>query len=247
MELDREEVYNRPRQRFAWYQHLLKARFKRPHKATVQAWLPYVKKQGIALDVGAHFGYIAKELAFLKTHDLTIHAFEPIEYCYTILQKISQRHLKIKPWLLALADAPGKLDISIPVKARGRMGIGLSHLGAEEKRDYILEKVQVMTLDTFASEQGLENIVLIKADVEGAEGLVLKGGAGVIKRDMPTIVLEICDEFCQRMNYRAADIFESLSALGYQSLGYQTENQFIEVNGYQGTTDYLFYNPKSIS
>ncbi|MGC6471694.1 MAG: FkbM family methyltransferase [Parvibaculales bacterium] len=244
MELDRERVYNSPRQRLAWHQHLLKARFKRPHKHTVQAWLPYIKQKGVALDVGAHFGYIAKELADLKTHDLTIHAFEPIAYCHAILSKISRRRPQIIPETVALSDQPGAFDISIPVKASGRMGIGLSHLGAETQRDYILEKVEVTTLDTFADERGLENIVLIKADVEGAEGLVLKGGMEVIRRDLPTIVLEISDAFCQRMNYRASDIFDSLTALGYQSLIYQAENQFVETAGYAGTTDYLFYHPK---
>lgn len=245
MELDRERVYNSPRQRLAWQQHLLKARFKRPHKQTVQSWLPYVKTKGVALDVGAHFGYIAKELADLKSHDLTIHAFEPIEYCHSILSKISRRRPQIIPETVALSDQAGAFDIAIPVKASGRMGIGLSHLGAEIQRDYILEKVEVTTLDAFAAERKLENVVLIKADVEGAEGLVLKGGMAVIERDLPTIVLEISDAFCQRMNYRASDIFDSLAVLGYQSLAYQAENRFAETDGYAGTTDYLFYHPKS--
>ncbi len=243
MELERLKVYNSPRQRLAWQQHLLKARFKRPHKDTVALWAPYIKPKGIALDVGAHFGYIAKELAALKTHELDIIAFEPIEYCYRILERISQRRSHIKVERFALSDQNGAVDISIPVKKSGRMGIGLSHIGAENNRDYIIEPVRVQKLDDYVQAENIKNIVLIKADVEGAEGLVINGGLELIKRDMPTIILEISDEFCQRLGYRADDIFTTLKTLGYQSLAYQTEGDFKVTDGYQGPTDYLFYCP----
>jgi FkbM family methyltransferase len=243
MERSRQEIYNSPRQKLAWVQHLAKARFKRPHRKTVQAWLPYIPAHGVVLDVGAHFGYIAKELAALHQGTVEVIAFEPIEYCYTILERIAARRPNIKIEYVALSDSNGQVDISIPVKKSGRLGIGLSHIGAEQDRDYIIEPVAVRKLDDYVAEAGLAGLDFIKADVEGAEGLVLRGGAETIKRFKPAIILEISDAFCQRMNYRAADIFDQLEALGYQAQDYQPGESFRPCQGYNGPNDYLFTCP----
>ncbi len=90
----------------------------------------------------------------------------------------------------------------------------------------LLSLFRFQKLDDYVQAENIKNIVLIKADVEGAEGLVINGGLELIKRDMPTIILEISDEFCQRLGYRADDIFTTLKTLGYQSLAYQTEGDF---------------------
>ncbi len=106
-------------------------------------WAPYIKPKGIALDVGAHFGYISKELAALKTHELDIIAFERLSIAIGFWSVSSQRRSHIKVERFTLSDQNGAVDISIPVKKSGRMGIGLSHIGAENNRDYIIEPVQV--------------------------------------------------------------------------------------------------------
>lgn len=76
--------------------------------------------------------------------------------------------------------------------------------------------VEVLTLDEFVDENRVEKISLIKIDVEGFEMEVLKGASDVLKRDKPTLFVEIDDQFLARQQSSAAAIFDLLAAHGYK-------------------------------
>jgi hypothetical protein len=67
------------------------------------------------------------------------------------------------------------------------------------------------TLDGITKEYGLGKVNLIKIDVEGAELDVLKGSCGVLKRDMPILLVEV--HFgCY---WKPETLYELLRKLGY--------------------------------
>ena len=63
------------------------------------------------------------------------------------------------------------------------------------KPDNKMALTKVMTLDTFASEQNLQRIDLIKIDVEGYEQYVFEGMTEVLKKFNPKIIFEF-NSFC---------------------------------------------------
>jgi FkbM family methyltransferase len=117
----------------------------------------------------------------------------------------------------ALAEAPGALALTIPVKRHGGLGVALAHLGeAAEGRPGIAETVAVKTLDGFMRERGVAACDFIKCDVEGAELRVLEGGLDTIGRFKPTMLLEIDASYLQRNHHTIADVETLLRQQDYQ-------------------------------
>jgi hypothetical protein len=56
-------------------------------------------------------------------------------------------------------------------------------------------------------------------DIEGAEYFALKGMRQTLRRDHPLILMEVCRDYAERLNYRLGDVWELLAGeLGYQAL-----------------------------
>ncbi|MCB1116627.1 MAG: FkbM family methyltransferase, partial [Chlamydiia bacterium] len=77
------------------------------------------------------------------------------------------------------------------------------------------EKCLFKTLDTVFSDLALERLDLVKCDVEGSELFVLQGAKETIKKCHPIFLIEICEEWCTKCNYRSEDIIHFLINLGY--------------------------------
>ncbi len=77
---------------------------------------------------------------------------------------------------------------------------------------------QTNILDNF----NLDNIGLIKIDVEGMEEKVLRGGIGtIIRNNYPPILFECWDVWCEGMTQEKHDsLFNYLKSLGYEILEY---------------------------
>ncbi|MCE2510507.1 MAG: FkbM family methyltransferase [Alphaproteobacteria bacterium] len=200
-----------------------------------------IPEGAVIFDVGAHLGGYAKEFARLYHGNVFVHCFEPSPYNLSILQDVTRRFGNVCVSQLALSDQAGTIDLYLPVKASGRLAIGLGHFGMEEERDYVMERVQTMTLDSYAADAGVDRLDFIKCDVEGAEFLVLKGGAETIRRFRPTIYVEVFENYIARMGHSAKDIFDFLSPFGYDVYQMQFEPCApVRVDGYQGPENYLF-------
>lgn len=238
---DSNRILNSPSQRFAWWLHMIKARLRRKEAEKVAYLGRHVPTDGVILDVGAHFGYFAKEFCRLHNRSCQVYGFEPVSYTRSILELVMRRFGNFSLHSAALSDADGAADIQIPIKKSGHIGIGLSHLGEEHNRDFISETITTQKLDTFMAAKGLARVDFIKCDVEGAELAVFKGGANTIASFRPTVFCEVNDQFTQRMGYRAADIFDFFRQLDYQACRVDVRaNIEHPVLEYAGPDDYLF-------
>lgn len=242
MELSRDRQYKRWRQRLAWVQHYLKARFNDKEKGRVLLLSEYVSNDcgAVVFDVGAHFGYLAKEFCRLRPQ-ARIYCFEPVEYTRSVLLRVMKPYKNSVIEDFALSDNNGNVDISIPVKESGNLGIGLSHFGSELSRDYIIEKIKTVRLDDYVVDKEIKRLDFIKCDVEGAEFLVFRGGALTIDKFRPTVYAEILDQHTQRIGYAAQDIFDFFFEKNYQPYVMNESGDLLEVSGtMDGVEDYLF-------
>ena len=180
----------------------------------------YVENSKYVVDVGANIGCHAISYAGFSP-DIKIWAFEPQEKLYNILTKnvqinkyndritlyrngLGHRNMTCNMAGLDTADK----DILRGGCNKGGLGIGK---GGEE--------IMVTTLDSYE----LPGLDFIKIDVEGAEGLVIKGGEKTISKYKPII--------CFEHNYQKIDPsvvglkdvstpFEELVKLGYKRFEY---------------------------
>lgn len=244
MELSREAVYSNWRQRLAWVQHYLKARYNPKERPRVLQLSRFIPEGGVIFDVGAHFGYLAKEFCAIHGGSCKVHCFEPVSYTRSILQRVVGRFGNVRIDARALSNQAGNVRISIPVKESGRLGIGLSHFGDEMRRDYIVEQVETLTLDAYMDEQAVPRLDFIKCDVEGAELLVLQGAEHALARHRPVVYCELNTHLAARMGYQPERVFDFLSERGYTAFILDAAGEKQAVTGVvAGADDYLFLPP----
>jgi FkbM family methyltransferase len=246
-QLDLIKITKTPGQKFARVLHETKARFKRlkrDEKAQVNKFSKWVPKGGVIFEVGAHFGYYAKEFADFHEKSCQVYCFEPVTYTRSILEKVVGSISNVFIYPFAFSSKAGVEKIYIPVKKSGKMGPGLSHLGKEQGRDYVIEIIALQTMDDFVNKMALQSLDFINCDVEGAELLVFQGGEECITRFLPTVNCEINSSHTQRMGYQPGKIFEFFLSRGYKAFRTQDKDELINVPGYiDSSGDYIFIHP----
>lgn len=220
--------------------HLLKATLRQHHRELRPVFAPHIPDEAVVIDVGAHAGQFSKLFAKMAPGG-RVYAFEPSAYARSILTRSLAfnrlNHVKVVP--MGLSDAPGELILHTPIKARGGLGFGIAHFGddGEDSRDTLDQIVPLTTLDAFAHQEGLSRLDFLKADVEGWEVNVLKGGLATLAKHRPALFLEISDASLARAGAKPTDIWDILRPLGYRAL---RAPDFVALDGYAGVEDYLF-------
>jgi FkbM family methyltransferase len=198
--------------------HLFKATMQQHHRALASTIARLVPPTAVVFDVGAHAGQYTKLFAQAASAG-RVYAFEPGSYARSILRIVvwlnGLANVAIVP--MALGAACGVETLSVPIKRRGSLGFGLSHLGDPEHRWTAVaqELVAVTTIDTVAAALALDRVDLIKADIEGWELSLLRGAENTLRRFRPRLLLELSDAHLGRAGDRLGNAFAFLTGLGY--------------------------------
>ncbi|MBX3445508.1 MAG: FkbM family methyltransferase [Parvibaculaceae bacterium] len=231
------------RQRATWLAHLFKAVAYQYHRDLGRRLAALLPEDGVAIDVGAHAGQHAKLFAKAMPRG-TVYAFEPGSYALSILRKTLFLHRLANVVVVpcGLSNEPAVMTLSIPVKKRGSLGFGLSHLGAERPdREAVHEEVRLVMLDGFVAERGIGRIDFIKADIEGWEPHFLRGALASIDRFRPSIMLEV-NEQALPGRPDGKEIFRILEPFGYAIFKTFERDAYrmVRVDRYDGPADYVF-------
>ncbi|WP_439814677.1 FkbM family methyltransferase [Zavarzinia sp. CC-PAN008] len=237
----------KPRQRLTFVAHAVKAAARQHHRDLYPLVRRLVPADGIVVDVGAHAGQYTKLFARAAARGQVL-AFEPGSYARRILEGAvawnNLRNVEILP--LALGEGDGSAVLSVPVKARGSLGFGLSHIGPSD-RPSISEEVATTSLDALWAARRLARLDLIKIDVEGYELSVLRGAQGVMRRFHPALIVELVDSHLARAGSTPAQVFELMTGLGYAALRMDApdvdRSSTALLSRFAGDGDYLFRVP----
>jgi FkbM family methyltransferase len=186
----------------------------------------FVRPGDVCLDIGAEYGLYTLALAACCGPEGRVHGIEPQPDAFRVLRtgvNLFGDHRTIRLHRHALADRPQRGWMSVP-RRRGLPVHGRAFLtdGATEPGPNAIEfrvarwlPVEVTTLDAFCAQQGIARLNFIKADVEGAEIKVLRGGMDTLTRHRPVLQLEIEEPHIAKYGASAADIVDLLGGLGY--------------------------------
>ncbi len=181
---------------------------------------PYVETANVVVDVGANIGCHAISYAGFNSTSKII-AFEPQSKLFDILGQ-NVKHNKYQDRITVYKNGLGHTNMTCTLSNldamdkdtirggwnKGGMGIGK---GGEE--------IMITTLDNYE----LPGLDFIKIDVEGAEGLVIRGGKETIKKYKPIVCFE---HNYQRIEPSVVGLehvptpFEELVKLGYKRFEY---------------------------
>ena len=166
-------------------------------KALVEGFyeLPYLKmlenfvfkaKPGkcICLDIGANIG---NHSAFFSNHFKEVLAFEPNLRTFKLLEANAMLFDNIKVFNIGFSSHESKQTAYYDLDNIGGASI---HTKSTNK---IQTEFNLQTLDSFLTDDQIENIDLIKIDVEGHEKEIFLGASKLLKNGDAIICMEIMD------------------------------------------------------
>ena len=166
-----------------------------------------VQKDQNSLDVGANLGLFTYSMA---KYSKRVFAFEPNPYPLRTLKYVIDKNVILLP--IALGNIDGITELKIPrCSIKGWSSNGAS-LGSKEAVDSPLHsmhkyKIESRRLDSL----NIENIGLIKVDIEGFELEFINGSLNTIDKHKPNIIME--NEIVYNEN--PFKLFEVMQDLGY--------------------------------
>jgi len=142
----------------------------------------------IVIDAGANMGVfsaLASKRCCTENNEGAVYAFEPVSQNVELLEITAALNSGITIIPEGLSDFTGEIEIFL------QQGTGEHTMLSELSKNKDAEKIniQTTTLDDFAHKNNLHKIDFIKADIEGAERLMLKGAKNVLKDFAPKLAI----------------------------------------------------------
>ncbi|MBI1770373.1 MAG: FkbM family methyltransferase [Bacteroidetes bacterium] len=169
-------------------------------KESMKLWIKLCKRSKTILDIGANTG-VYSLVAKTINPGAAVYAFEPVTRVFNKLKdNISLNDFDIVPIKKAVSNADGVAVIYDTLTEHIYSVTVNKNLASSEVTVYE-EEIETIKLDTFVSETGIQNIDLIKVDVETHEPEVLDGFLNNLFKFKPTFLIEILNnEVGKRVN-----------------------------------------------
>jgi FkbM family methyltransferase len=223
--------------------------------------IPFALKPGeTALDLGANFGLYSYHLS--KAGAGRVYAFEPVPFTFGTLSIVS-RILAFKNVTLfdkGCSETAGRIAFEVPVQASGAFAAGQAYIGGR-KDDRAGKEGQVrwagtkevtcevVKLDDFLP--AIDDLSLIKCDIEGAELFAFRGARDIIARHLPTVICEINPWFLEGFGVQLGELLAFFSDQEYQLYFYRTENGRGSLRPVDPSAvvedNYVFIHPRRLS
>lgn len=152
----------------------------------------------VIFDVGANIGTLTIPLAQANRQG-TIYSFEPQKQVfYMLCGNLALNNLdNVKAYNIGLGKEQGILNIP-NIDYYSPASFGSVELTGKQLEDFgqvldystSMDKVQQQTIDGFIQEQEIQNLTILKIDVEGMEFDVLEGAKNTIERFKPIMLVE---------------------------------------------------------
>jgi len=195
------------------------------------------QKQPVIFDVGANVGQSVDR--FIRAFPVSsIHSFEPSPSTYKKLRKHCEKIPGVRTWNYGVGSCNRTLVFQENIHSE--MSSFLAPSKACWGHIVKVTDVQVITLDSFAREQNIEFIHILKSDTQGYDFEVFKGARRLMSENrIGTIYFE----------FTFSDMYKDLPSF-YDVFRYLSENNFDLVTFYEphfqeelvSWTDALFIN-----
>ena len=177
-----------------------------------------VNKDQISIDIGANLGLFTHFMSKSSKH---VFAFEPNPYPLKNLKHLVEKNVTVLP--IALGNTNGPTEIRIPHHENGWSSNGAS-LAPKTEEPGKLINIQCRKLDNL----NIENVGLIKIDVEGFEIEVLKGARETLLKNKPAMIIENEAFHTNDTN----QLFLIMAELGYEKFICNSKGELEKINNF---------------
>jgi len=179
----------------------------------------YVKPGMTVFDVGASHGYYALLFAKLAGPEF-VHAFEPEEGNFSRLRM----NLELNGFQgahvsrLAVLDSPREVELNVFAPEQygwHTLGEPAMEVDGTPAGPVAQQSVQAVTLDDYCSKNGIQQIDLLKLDVEGAEVEALSGADRLLREGkIGCLLFEVSEAMVNGMGHEATEVFDVVRRSG---------------------------------
>ena len=200
----------------------------------IQALHSLVKQGDQVWDIGAHKGYVSMALSRIVGAEGSVTAFEPSQENLWFLRKHIEwnalTNVQVIP--VAVSDSDGSAQFG------GRGSSVTFRLGRGS------EQVRVATLKSLTKEKGLPPPDVLKIDVEGNEGAVLRGAGDLLTDRMLVFIsvhshsaYEECRDILLARRYRLHESREMAKRLADPTSHWGADHELIAVGDGRGASE----------
>ena len=173
----------------------------------------------IAIDVGAHAGNWAIELARRVGPRGLVLAYEALPH-YGGALSASMRLLRkpnIRVRVVAVGERPGRVGLRWR-STSNELLTGRTHVEPSAQASAGVAEVEMVSLDQDLATSGIKptDVAFVKIDVEGAELEVLRGATTLLSEGRPIVYLEAEPQWLERAGHTVRDLFAEMARHGYQ-------------------------------
>lgn len=196
------------------------------------------------LDIGAHHGYTVDKLLDYAP-GAKVHAFEPTPQSAAILRQRMSKRPNVHVHEMALGDKTGMTRFHLNVGEQTNSLLDNATESAFGQVQVHLAEVQVqaMTLDDWAEKFEPQGMLLLKADIQGAERLLVMGG----KKTFAQRVAAFYTEICILPQYESQATFCEMNRIMVEQFGFALYDiypcQKVAPGGAAGFTDVMWVKP----
>ena len=177
-----------------------------------------LKPGDTAIDAGAHIGFFTMQMAAAVGPGGAVYAFEPFDANAELLERSIQENRfddRIIFQRAAVGASSGTATLTFPLETLNTGGAYLLRKGTSPVGGNRTKDVPVVALDDLPIRRPVR---FIKMDVEGAEPLVMRGAARLLRDDRPVVLSELHPTQLDRASDTSADAFLSdMRAAGYRA------------------------------
>lgn len=169
--------------------------------------------KGLQIDVGANLGWFSLLMA-KRFPEAKILAFEPMEDNFSLLNAnlVLNGINNVQAYNLAVTEK----NRSVRFHFSPESSVLASEKNIINYRNTKEISVNGIALDQFLSEKALQNVELLKYDIEGGEFNAILGSWNIIQKSKPIIVSELFHEWTKKFDYHPSEVIKSLKELNYE-------------------------------
>ena len=164
----------------------------------IPTYLPYFKKGGTFVNIGANIGCYAYAFVELAKE---IHCFEPNPEAFECLKYNLSKYDNVSLYNIGISDKMDAFKLN-----NSSDNVGMAYLEENQICDIFTKSIDMLEL---------QSCDFILMDCEGFELKALKGAEKTIKKFSPVMVIEINDMTLERQGITRKDIFDFLDKNNY--------------------------------
>lgn len=194
-----------------------------------------VQPGDVCLDIGANMGWFTTLFQRLTGIKGQVHAFEPVKTTFEHLQHnvdLNGGTSNVKLNNIALGDEEKDIEIHI----FNNLPDGHASMAVFGESDYKSLSARMVTLDSYLESNNIDNVRLVKMDIEGAELMMLKGASKLFEQDkLPVLEVEMALATTSGFGYLPNDLLQYIGSKGsYEFYAIDEVKGFLrQINGFE--------------